>query len=191
MSSQLTYPIEPVPAFTASALATAALLLQRRLALPRDRVGTQLHFADGTTSRVYRETVMVNEPCAEPAVLVVQFLLKGIGQNPVMHALFRAESLLNTPLFAGFPGFRSKLWCTDRETGVYRGIYQWDVADRARGYAETLLKLLNLVSVRGSLKYHVIPGARRDEFLANPGTVTEREGPDPAGTWWQLRDKST
>ncbi len=32
---------------------------------------------------------------------------------------------MHTPLFAGFPGFRSKLWIDDVETGVYRGVYEW------------------------------------------------------------------
>jgi hypothetical protein len=32
--------------------------------------------------------------------------------------LFRRECVLHTPLFAGFPGFRSKLWIDDTETGV-------------------------------------------------------------------------
>jgi hypothetical protein len=29
--------------------------------------------------------------------------------------VFRAESILNTPLFAGFPGFVSKLWLAHDE----------------------------------------------------------------------------
>jgi hypothetical protein len=32
-------------------------------------------------------------------------------------ALFRWESLLNTPLFVSFPGFVSKLWLADDEHG--------------------------------------------------------------------------
>jgi len=179
-----------VPAFVASALTTAALLVRRQLVLPRDHAGAQLHFEDGTTSRVYRETVLRGEPCREPALLVVQFRLKLIGRNPLMHALFRAESILNTPLFAGFPGFRSKLWCTDESTSVYRGVYQWDGAGQARNYADTLLMLLDLVSVRGSLSCHVVPDTRRDDFLADPRSIQEGSSSDSSGAWWRLRDRA-
>ncbi len=71
-------------------------------------------FADGSTGIVYRETTADLESVADPAVLVVAFALRGVhGRRG--HALFRAESLLNTPLFAGFPGFVSKLWLTADE----------------------------------------------------------------------------
>jgi hypothetical protein len=38
------------------------------------------------------------------------------------HTGFRWESLFNTPLFVGFPGFVSKLWLAHDEHDVYRGI---------------------------------------------------------------------
>jgi hypothetical protein len=47
--------------------------------------------------------------------------VRGLG-----HAAFRGESLLNTPLFAGFPGFVSKLWLANDGLGRYRGLYEWD-----------------------------------------------------------------
>jgi hypothetical protein len=82
---------------------TGKLLAEQRLHLPRQHVGMRLRFADGTSARVYRETVVERGPTQEPCVLVVEFrlrFLRGWG-----HTLFRWESLLNTPLFAGFPGF--------------------------------------------------------------------------------------
>jgi hypothetical protein len=78
-----------------------------------------LTFGDGSRGRVYRESVVDHAPDAEPAVLVVSFRLGGV--RGVGHALFRAESLLNTPLFVGFPGFVSKLWLAHDEHGVYPG----------------------------------------------------------------------
>src|SRR5262245_59595008 len=109
--------IESVRAFASCALVTAALLATRELELPRQNVGRRLSFADETTSRVYRETIRRGVPTRDPALLVVRFRLRLIGNNPLLHAAFRAESILNTVLFAGFRGFRSKLWCTDLQTG--------------------------------------------------------------------------
>jgi hypothetical protein len=160
-----------------------ALLARHRLWLPEDYVGRELRFADRTTSRVYRETVLVGVRTTDPALLVVRFRLRVIGDNRWLHALFRAESILNTPLFAGFPGFRSKLWATDLRTGFYRGVYQWDGAELATSYASTLCGLLRLLSVPGSVSYHVVPGVRRDEFLRDPGVVGPASDQDG---WWAL-----
>ena len=50
----------PLPATTAlrsvarCVVTTAGLLARRRVHLPKDRVGTELHFADGTSAQVYR-----------------------------------------------------------------------------------------------------------------------------------------
>ena len=89
--------------------------------------------------------------------------MRGLG-----HAAFRRESLLNTPLFAGFPGFVSKLWLADDDLGRYRGLYEWDDPLLAENYARTLWRVLALVSVPGSIHYVVLPGLRRDEVLERP-----------------------
>ena len=113
---------------------TARLLRQHRLRLPARWVGTRLHFADGTSARVYRETVADRGATLDPCVLVVEFRLRAV--RGLGHAAFRRESLLNTPLFAGFPGFVSKLWLANDDLGRYRGLYEWDdplLAETTRG----------------------------------------------------------
>jgi hypothetical protein len=159
---------------------SAELLARRRIHMPRSHVGDQLYFADGTSARIYRETVVDRAAAAEPTVLVVAFRLRGV--RGVGHDLFRLESMLNTPLFVGFDGFISKLWLAHDDRGTYRGLYQWDGAGLAEAYARTLWRVLALVSVRGSIRYHVIPGMYRDELLQNPATV----GPDGRDDWWRL-----
>jgi hypothetical protein len=176
----------PARAFAGSALTVARLLALHRLEWPRDRVGERLRFEDGTTSTVFRETVL-REVTREPALLVVQFRLRLLGPRPLPHRLFRAESIANTPLFAGFPGFLSKLWLCDDSTGVYRGIYEWDGADQAAFYAETLSTLLRLVSVPGTVRYRLVAGIRRDDFLQEPRSVTASRPTGPMESWWRLQ----
>lgn len=96
--------------------------------------------------------------------------------------MFRGESLLNTPLFVGFPGFTSKLWPAHDERERYRGVYEWDGAQRAEHYARSLWRVLALVSVPGSIRYAVVPGLRRD-VIADPRLVEVLE-PDGAA-WWR------
>jgi hypothetical protein len=167
-------------AYLRSVISTFVMLLGGRLALPRQLVGRRLRFADGTLSRVYRETVRRDGRTTEPTLVVIRFRLRLTGHSRVLHALFRVESLANTPFFAGFAGFRSKLWCTDVAGGTYHGVYEWDGPDRARRYATAMTALLRPLSVPGSVAYHVEPGVRRDEFV---------DATDPRATgdaWWQL-----
>jgi hypothetical protein len=98
------------------------------------------------------------------------------------HDLFRRESLLNTPLFVGFPGFVSKLWMANDEHGVYRGLYQWDGAQQAEYYARALWRVLALVSVPGSIRYRVLPELLRDDVLPDPLLMPA----DGAGAWSRL-----
>ena len=175
----------PLPAGSAWAAvilclgATAGLLVQRRIHQHRAHVGQRVHFADGTSSWVYRETVVEQPPPVAPAVLVMAFRLRGV--RGCGHVLFRPVSLLSTPLFVGFPGFVSKLWLAHDEQGVYRGIYQWDGPIRAADYARALWRVLALVSVPGSIRYHVLPGVYRDEVLDQP----ELAGRNLDGAWWR------
>ena len=74
---------------------TAGLLARRRIHQPRTHVDEWLHFADGTSARVYRETVVDRPPATEPTVLVVAFRLRGIRGRG--HVLFRLESMAPTP----------------------------------------------------------------------------------------------
>jgi hypothetical protein len=161
---------------------TVRLLVARRVHLPRSRVGMKLRFADGTAGCVYRETIVDREPVNESCVLIVSFRLRLV--RGALHALFRWESLLNTPLFVGFPGFVSKLWLAHDQNGAYRGVYEWDGAERAEYYARCLWRVLALVSASGSIGYAIVPGLSRDDALADPDRVTGKTDEVPA--WARL-----
>jgi hypothetical protein len=163
---------------------TARLLWQRRVHLPAKRMGMRLRFADGTSARVYRETAVDRGATADPCVLVVEFRLRAVRGRG--HAVFRWESLLNTPLFVGFPGFVSKLWLADDERGRYRGLYEWDGPRLAENYARALWRVLALVSAPSSIHYVVLPGLGRDVLLDRP-QVLDGAAAD-AGAWWRLAD---
>src|SRR5215470_20087567 len=149
--------------------------------LPRAHVGDVIGFADGSHGRVYRETVVRGAATDDPTLLVVAFRLRGV-RGP-LHAVFRAESLLNTPLFVGFPGFVSKLWLAHDERGRYRGVYEWDGPRLAGNYARALWRVLALVSVPGSVHYMILPGLRRDELLARPQALAWAAADGAA--WWR------
>jgi len=164
-----------------SVVRTAVLLADRRIRQPTRHVGAVLHFADGTAAPVYRETVLRRPPTRDPAVLVIAFRLRWVlGRG---HAVFRAESILNTPLFVGFEGFVSKLWLRHDERGRYRGVYEWDDPALADSYARALWWVLSLVCPRSSIHYVVAPGLHRDDVLNDPGTLDPSERVERE--WWR------
>lgn len=160
-------------------LATLGLLARGGIRMPDAETGREVTFADGTTSTIYRETA-IRHRSHRGVMLVVRFRLRLIGTSRPWHALFRAESLFNTLLFAGHPGFETKLWLTDLDTGTYRGVYEWDGTDLAAEYAETLRVVLSPWVERGSFAYRIVPYPDRARFLAG-GWATREDGP---GAWW-------
>ncbi|WP_432129982.1 hypothetical protein [Streptomyces tendae] len=182
MGDQRPLPVgEAWRAVTACFVTTFALFSRHRVRMPRQLVGRQLRFADGTRARVYRETRLGSGLAKEPCTLVVAFRLR-LVRGPA-HALFRRESVLNTPLFVGFPGFTSKLWLAHDERNRYRGVYEWDGQRRAELYARSLWRVLALVSVPGSIRYIVVPGLHRDDMIADFPPTGQAEPDDTA--WWR------
>lgn len=162
---------EAWPAVARCIATSAGLLARRQVHQPPEYVGRVIRFADGSSGRVYRETRADRRP-RDPCVLIVAFRLRGVRGRG--HRWFEKESLLNTPLFVGFPGFVSKLWLAHDSHGVYRGVYEWDGPESAEAYARALWRVLALVSARGSIGFRVFPGLRRDEVLADPGRLNGR-----------------
>jgi hypothetical protein len=165
---------------------TVELLARGRLRWPKEHLGLRLRFADGTSAPVFRETVMDSFAPGDPCVLVVEFKLRFLRGRG--HDVFRRESLLNTPLFAGFPGFVSKLWLAHDQRGAYRGLYDWDGPQQAEYYARALWRVLALGSEPGSIHYQVLPRLRRDELLRTPARLDGLVDHDPAAAtaWWRL-----
>ncbi len=184
----MTGPLPRAVAWRATArcfVRTVLLLVRRRLTWPRDNVGRELTFADGSTGRVYRETAVSGALPGAPCVLVVSFRLRRVRGRG--HTAFRYESILNTPLFVGFPGFVSKLWLAHDDRERYRGLYEWDGPDRAEHYARSLWRVLELVSEPGSIDYQVFPGLRRDQVLADPGVLRQHAAAEKEQeAWWQV-----
>jgi 2-polyprenyl-6-methoxyphenol hydroxylase-like FAD-dependent oxidoreductase len=163
-------------------LSTLSLLVRGQIRMPREMVGREIGFADGTRSEIYRETAMREVGSPPRVILAVRFRLRLIGSSKVGHALFRFESLFNTLLFAAHPGFHTKLWLTDRVTNYYRGIYEWRDAESAAAYAEVLRVVLSPWVQSGSFAYRVIDETRRPEYLE--GRVVPDSSATPEDLWW-------
>ncbi len=85
--------------------------------------------------------------------------------------LFERTSLVNTVLFAGFAGYRVKLWMVDPRTADYAGLYSWRSAEEAERYAHYIVRILSPLSRPGTVGYEVLRGTPFEEYLAGAGAV--------------------
>lgn len=172
--------LDPIADYGACAREWVRMAARHRLARPSDHLGMTLSFRDGTMSRVFRETLVAGATTADPVLLVIGFRLAFLDDLGPLHAGFRRECLIHTSLFAGFPGFRSKLWLEDEDTRIYRGVYQWDGEEDAASYAARMVGLLAPFSNRGTARSHVVPGLTRSDYLLDPDATT---GGTSDGRW--------
>jgi hypothetical protein len=187
--SERVNPQEPLPRAVAAravgrcALRSVQLLGQRKTHLLKEKVGLELRFGDGTSGRVFRETIVDQPTPEDPCILIVGFRLHLLRGS--WHKVFLWECILNTPLFVGFPGLVSKLWLDHDERERYRGFYEWNDEAGAEFYARSLWRVLELVCPRGAIQYRIVPGLRRDQVLEHPQLLEGIEQDDGAA-WWRL-----
>lgn len=136
-----------------SLLVTIAYALTGRIRFPRHRIGESMRMGDGRAFTIFRQ-VIVGRPGheAEPrAVFRVRFHVANM--SPAQNKLF---SLIPIPFITGLPGFRSKLWMLDDETGDFQGLYEWDTVQDAERYAHSFaLRFMVRRSTPGSISYEV------------------------------------
>lgn len=85
--------------------------------------------------------------------------------------LFERFCVVNTLLFAGFPGYRVKLWMVDPRTADYAGLYSWRSAAEAERYAHYIVRVLAPLCRPGTIGYEVLEGIPFDQYLREIGSV--------------------
>jgi len=126
--------------------------LRGRFHFPKERIGEVIEY-EGQSFTIFRQMLVDTESNAQPpAVFKVRFHVRDMspGQNKIF-------SRFMIPFFSGLPGFRSKLWLLNEETGDNMGIYEWatpeDAAFYSRSYA---IQFMTRRSNPGSTKFEII-----------------------------------
>jgi hypothetical protein len=141
-----------LPLAAGCVLRVIGLLARRQLHLHRDLVGATVVVRDGRQFRIYRESSSSEPGHGDVMALAMWFHLRWMPPGARLRAfLFERESMLNTVLYAGFEGYRAKLWTVDRETNDYAGFYLWRDGDAAERYARYAMRMLRPLSVPGSV----------------------------------------
>jgi hypothetical protein len=147
------------------------LLAQHRLRIRRGNVGRRAALPDGRDYVVFRETTCDGGSLEGTVTLAVWFRLRGIGPGArIRRFLFERESIINTILYAGFEGYRVKLWMVDPATSDYAGLYAWHGRAEAEEYARYIATVLRPLSVEGSVGYE-IADVHLDAHLAETGAT--------------------
>ena len=112
------------------------LFARGRLHLRRGNVGASAQLPDGRGFVVFRETTCDRGELEDTVTLAVWFHLRFVPAGArIRRFVFERESILNTLLYAGFDGYRVKLWMVDPTTSDYAGLYAWGTRETAERYA--------------------------------------------------------
>jgi len=67
-------------------------------------------------------------------------------------------SRIPMPLIAAQPGFRSKTWMLGRESGSFKGVYEWDSVNDAKDYWTSFpMRLMKRRAVASTLTWEIRP----------------------------------
>ncbi len=137
-------------------------LVMGRLHFPRNRIREMVTNEDGQGFIIFRQMIRDPDPHdvgRNGAIFKVRFRVADM--SPRMNKVF---SLFTIPFFAGLPGFRSKLWLLDEETGFCMGIYEWATLQDAENYSRSFaMKFMIKRSESGSVSFEIIPQGSPDK----------------------------
>jgi hypothetical protein len=126
-----------------------------RLHFPRQRVGEAVYL-EGRKWIIFRQAVLdpdKGQPEKPGAVFRPIFHVAGMSvrQNIVY-------SLIPIPFYIGLPGFRSKLWMVNPESGDFSGYYEWDSVEDAENYSSSFAAgFMTRRSLPGSVSFTILP----------------------------------
>jgi hypothetical protein len=148
-----------------SCLRFFGLVARGRTQMRSERLGEVYSTDRGGSYSIFRETESWDGTPDPSVVIVCGFRLRFFQSNSLLHWVFRRVCIISSPIWAGFPGYRAKLWMIDYQTKNYLGIYEWAGESKARVYAEWLVNLLRHLSSRGSVWYELYPNEKLEEYL--------------------------
>ncbi len=138
---------------------TMQFKLKGELRQPQDFVGRTFTNPDGQRFVIFKQTILT--PAGRPdepaeAIFRVRFRVERLYKNWAGWLM-----ALKSPMFVGFPGFRSKLWMVDEAACDYQGVYEWTSLADARAYATSeSMALMKQLAIPGGVSYEIYPHGR-------------------------------
>jgi hypothetical protein len=143
-----------------SVVKTIGYALTGRMHFSKQRLGEIVIAEDGRQFTIFRQVIVTprKEQPEKPGA-IFRIRLQVTNMTPQQNKVF---SLLPIPLYAGLPGFRSKLYTLN---GRYcQSIYEWDTVQDAENYAQSFaIRFMTRRSMPGSVSYEVLPTATQSQ----------------------------
>lgn len=129
------------------------LLCSWRCQFDKSAIHKTIRMRDGLSFRVFRRVAIraIDKPAPE-ATFIIRFMPKGMSVRA--NVVF---SYIPMVVMLGFPGFRSKYWCVDDQTGRCQGVYEWQRIEDAQHYSASFaVGFMEMRSVPGSISFEII-----------------------------------
>jgi hypothetical protein len=164
------------PSFPRELLRCARRVVQlgwrRRLHIDRGWLTSSAELPDGRRFRVFRQTSCDGDEPGGDVMIAVWFHLRWMPPGATIRRwLFERESILNTILYAGAPGYRTKLWLVDPDTCDYAGLYGWKGREAAERYGRYICRILRPLSVPSSVGFEVVADQRLSQYVRDQRAV--------------------
>ncbi|MFC2069497.1 hypothetical protein ACFLTP_10925 [Chloroflexota bacterium] len=135
-----------------SLLITISYVITGRLHFAKDRISDLITMDDGQEYIVFRQVIVdpKRDGAKKPgAILRISFNFA--HGSPKQNKLL---SLIPIPFIAGLPGYRSKTWALQKDSGGFLGIYEWDTIQDAEIYKKSFaIKLMTKRAIPGSVVF--------------------------------------
>ncbi|MFC1873947.1 hypothetical protein ACFLYX_01460 [Chloroflexota bacterium] len=139
-----------------SLLKTVSYVITGRLHFTKGRIGELFTMDDGQEYTIFRKVIVDLKPelVKKPGdILIIRFNFA--HGSPKQN---KRLSLIPIPFIVGLPGFKSKTWALQKESGGFQGIYEWDTIQDAENYKKSFaIKLMTKRAVPGSITLQIIP----------------------------------
>ena len=139
-----------------SLLKTFSYVATGHLHFAKDHIGELVTMDNGQEYTVFRQVIVdpKRDQLKKPgAILIIRFNFA--HGSPKQNKLL---SVIPIPFIAGLPGFRSKIWAIDKDSGGFQGIYEWDTIQDAETYKKSsAIKLMTKRAIPGSITFQIIP----------------------------------
>ena len=135
---------------------TLSYSLTGHLHLNKKRIGDLITMEDGQEYIVFRQVIVdsrQSQPVGPGAILRIRFNFA--HGSPKQNRLL---SLIPIPFITGLPGFMSKTWALQKDSGGFQGIYEWDTIQDAEIYKKSFaIKLMTKRAIPGSVAFDISP----------------------------------
>ncbi|MBE9511078.1 MAG: hypothetical protein IMY71_09385 [Bacteroidetes bacterium] len=125
-------------------------LLLRRLRYSKQYLGNTVKMEDGREFTIFRHITAYPLIESEAAtVFIVSFKFARLS-----HKANKIVSLIPMLLITGFPGFDTKMYVVNNETGYWQGMYQWKSKQALEEYKKSFVfKMMNKRAIKRTVRY--------------------------------------